>query len=112
MKDKEQASPEEAIETNDNRLEAVRDLLFGPNDQAYRKEFKDIKKQLESDAQDAQTSVSDLREEFSGKLAKLEDEMVERFEALEARVEKLTADKTDKKQLAKLLTSIAKELES
>jgi len=112
MKEKQQASSENVTGGSDNRLEAVRDLLFGPNDQEYRKEFHEIKKQIESDAQDAQNSIADLREELMGKLSNLEEQMIERFETLEANVEKLASQKTDRKKLANLLIAMAKELES
>lgn len=110
MKEKEQASPEN--DNTDNRLEAVRDLLFGPNDQEYRKEFQGIKDQIASTQQDSSASVSKLEEELVGKIDQLEKKVLERISALESRVDELDMRKTDRKQLAALLQTIAKELES
>ena len=101
---------------NDNRLEAVRDLLFGPNDEAYRKEFKEIKDQIAKNKEDADNKSEALNSDILDRLEKLEKKVFDKIdsaqESLNKQLEGLNESKVDRKQLAKLLQTIAKELES
>ncbi len=119
MKEKDsedQVSENSPVDANDNRLEAVRDLLFGPNDQAYREEFKEIKSQVAKNKEDSEKKSDALNQDLIARLDKLENKLTEKVSELSsnvnARLDGLNADKVDRKQLAKLLQTIAKELEA
>lgn len=116
MKEKESEEQASDNAVNDNRLEAVRDLLFGPNDQAYRQEFKDIKDQISKNRSDFESKSDSLREDILDRLEKLEKSVSENIQSVQADLDKqvsdLNAGKVDRKQLAKLLQTIAKELEA
>ncbi len=112
----EQPTNSGADPINDNRLEAVRDLLFGPNDEAYRKEFKGIKDQITKNKEDFESKSEALNADILDRLEKLEKKVSDKIdstqESLNKRLEVLNDSKVDRKQLAKLLQTIAKELEA
>ncbi|MEO1253550.1 MAG: hypothetical protein AAFY41_01510 [Bacteroidota bacterium] len=111
---KEKANSKEP--ENDNRLDAVRDLLFGPNDQAYRKEFKEIRDQLSQSKEEFNSKSEALESDILSRFEKLENKISEKLESkfddLNAKIDALSHSKVDRKQLAELLQSIAKELEA
>lgn len=115
-KDSEEQISENNSGVNDNRLEAVRDLLFGPNDQEYRQEFKDIKDQVSKNKSDFEQKSESLKEDIIDRLEKLEKKITENVNSVQADLSKqidgLNSDKVDRKQLAQLLQTLAKELES
>ena len=101
---------------NDNRLEAVRDLLFGQNDREYRKEFKQIWNDLETAKKELENKADALGSDLIDRLEKLEQKLTERVNSVESKlleeVSSLKDDKVGRKQLATMLHSIANELES
>ncbi|MEO9483584.1 MAG: hypothetical protein ABJG47_09075 [Ekhidna sp.] len=115
-KDSEEQISENSSGANDNRLEAVRDLLFGPNDQAYRQEFKEIKDQVAKNKSDFEEKSDALKEDIIDRLEKLENKITENVNSAQAdlskQIEGLNAGKVDRKQLAQMLQTLAKELES
>lgn len=104
--------PASKVENPENRLEAVRDLLFGPNDQQYRKEFQEVREQIAGVSEASKQSTSKLHEELIGKIDALEKGLLSQIKTLEGSVAALAQEKTDKKQLAKLLQVLAAELEA
>ncbi len=113
---KEKESGEQASDiNNDNRLEAVRDLLFGPNDQQYRQEFKEIKDQITQNRTDLDKSSETLKSDLLDRIEKLEKKVDDDVNSLKSdlstQIEKLNDGKVDRLQLAKLLQDIAKKLE-
>lgn len=100
----------------DSRLEAVRDLLFGQNDQEYRKEFKEIHNKIGSKHEDASERIEKLREEQRHDLSKLEERLNARIEQVETslakQLQQLDSSKVERKKLAAILQQMAKELES
>lgn len=118
---KEQPSDKQTPEQNnsqdkDNRLEAVRDLLFGPNDQEYREEFKGIKDQIAKNRADFENKTGTLKTDILERLDKLENKLSEKVSSLESsisqQIDGLNNEKVDRKKLANLLQTIAKELEA
>lgn len=102
--------------TTDDRLEAVRDLLFGQNVQEYRGEFKELKDQLNQNKEDLDKGVTDLQSDLLAKLEAIDKKLSDRIEEmnsqLNSKLDSLNNDKVDRKKLAKLLQSIASELDS
>ena len=101
---------------NDNRLEAVRDLLFGPNDEAYRREFREIKDQIVKNKEDVDSKSESQYSDILKRLEKLENKVFDKIEStqesLNKRLDELNEAKVDRKKLANLLQTIAKELEA
>lgn len=117
MKEKDSEEQVSAGENaNDSRLEAVRDLLFGPNDQQYRQEFKDIKDQVSQNKKDADEHAEALKSDILERLDNLEKKVSEDINTLKTdlnkQIEELNTGKVDRIQLAKLLQNLAKELEA
>jgi len=115
MKDKSQEKNESDLGPSSeevNRLDAVRDLLFGPNDQEYRKEFQSLKEQIAESKNELEKSSSEIQGELSKRIDDLEKKILENIESLEKKVSELGQQKIDKNQLASLLKTVAQELES
>ncbi|MEO9869151.1 hypothetical protein [Ekhidna sp.] len=108
--------PNNQSPVSDDRLEAVRDLLFGQNVQEYRDEFKELKDLLQQQRDELEQQSTSAETQMLDRLGQLEkklsDQLTEATKEINTRLDALSNDKADRKQLAKLLQSIASELES
>ena len=98
-----QEAPQPTLEET-QKLNAVRDLLFGPNDQEYREKFELLKNRIEEYQSKASQDIEELRNSLGERIDALE-------QALTEKIEQLSADKADRKKMAALLHHIANELE-
>jgi len=95
----------------DNRLAAVRDLIFGENMQQYQQHFDEVYDKIDSLKGQADENLADLTSNLENKIEALQ-------KSTEASIEKLTVDidkkisrldeaKADRKKLGKALEKIA-----
>lgn len=115
MKEKSEES-KKPNSMEDNRLEAVRDLLFGQNDQEYRKEFQEIRSEIDSNKKQLEDKSEAINSDLIDRLEKLEKKMEDHIIATDAKltqqIDALSHEKVDRKKMADLLQQIAKELNS
>ena len=108
-------SNENAIPSND-RLEAVRELLFGQNVQEYRGDIKEVRDLIDKNTEQLRSESSELESKLLKRIDELESSLTkmlgEMRSELDAKIDQLQNDKVDRKQLAKLLSTIANELDS
>lgn len=115
MSKEEQAAQNAQATATDDRLEAVRDLLFGQNVKEYRDEFKELKDLIK----EQRTEIDEEATARQSELVKRMDQMEETFnsslaataEKLQQQVDALSEAKTDRKALATLLIEIANKLQ-
>lgn len=113
--DKEKLPPEESTDDQrDNgrmsseeldKLDAVRDLLFGQNVKEYRGEFKELKDMLVKHREEVETLVSKTKSEIMDKLSQIDNKLNER-------IDETNDAKTGRQDLAQLLKDMASRLES
>lgn len=99
-----------------DKLEAVRDLLFGQNVREYRDEFKELKDLLKSHRDELDKSADDFKTEILDKLQKLDEKFDAKIDAtskeINERLDTLSNDKADRKRIASLLSDMAQQLDS
>ena len=94
-----------------DRIEAVRNLIFGENIQQYNNEFADVYEKIKGLEDDAKQSLAATVSNLENKLADLESLMDHKFQELNDDVDKRLADlddeKADRRKLGKALEKIA-----
>ena len=100
-----QVSQQNALDKEQEKLNAVRNLLFGQNVEEYRNEFEEVKKIIQNEKESSDQALAGLKEEINTRLDKIE-------KSLNTRLDQLDDSKTDRKQLANLLHDIANKLEA
>ena len=101
----------EATKAVDNRIAAVRDLIFGENILQYNTEFEDVFSRIKTLENDTQKNLGDSVASLERKMADLESLMDHKFldlnEELEQKLADLDHEKADRKKLGKALEKIA-----
>lgn len=99
-----------------DKLEAVRDLLFGQNVKEYRDEFKDLKDLIQDNRKEIDKSASEFKSEILEKLEKLDDKINQKIDdtsrEIKDKLSTLSEDKADRKKIANLLSDMARQLDS
>lgn len=99
-----------------NKLDSIRDILFGENMQQYQNEFDQIKSIIRDNQERTDTRISEIRTELIDKITALEDMLNARLtqteNALSNKIAELKDEKTDRKALASLFMDIAKKLDA
>jgi len=95
----------------DDRIAAVRDLIFGENMQQYNTEFADVYDKIKELKDNSDRNLSESVKSLENKLADLESLMEHKFQDLSDDLDKRLADldeeKADRKKLGKALEKIA-----
>ncbi|WP_299013748.1 hypothetical protein [uncultured Polaribacter sp.] len=111
----EKNNPEEEKQQVDNRIAAVRDLIFGENIQQYNSEFEDVFNRIKALKDSNEKKLSDSVTDLENKLADLESLMEHKIadlnEDLDKKIADLEDEKADRKKLGKALAKIAQMLQ-
>lgn len=106
---------EEKQHVVDNRIAAVRDLIFGENIQQYDSEFADVYEKLKSLEDKSNRNLAESVTNLENKLADLESLVDHKFQDLNDDLDKKLADlddeKADRRKLGKALEKIAQMLQ-
>lgn len=95
-------------EMPNNKLDAIKEIIFGENIKAYDSEFKQLKDELKSQGDAIEQEISEVKNDF----AEARKELDKQINDLRKEIGKLNEIKSDKKTLAKLLRTVADKLES
>jgi hypothetical protein len=94
------------------KIQAVKELIFGPDIQTFEERFKalnerldDLQNQLIDETNARESSVHELENKTDKQLAKLEDD-------IQKELDRLQDEKTDRAVLGKLLVQIGEKLQS
>lgn len=94
-----------------DRIEAVRNLIFGENIKQYNDEFADVYDKIKALQDQTNKNLSESVSTLENKLADLESLMDHKFQDLNSDIDKRLADlddeKADRKKLGKALEKIA-----
>ncbi len=114
MSDKEKNS---TLSSEVEKINAIRDIIFGSDMQQYNQRFEDLKKELHDTQEEHKRSINEVTQSLEDKIAKLSDdfqafqkEMVSKIDAISNRIDQVEDSKVDRKKLATLLDSISNEL--
>jgi len=95
-----------------SKIQAVKELIFGPDIQTFEERFKainerldDLQNQLIDESNERESSVHELEKKTDNSLAKLED-------TIQKELDSLNDTKTDRAVLGKLLIQIGEKLQS
>jgi len=98
------------------RIDAIKELIFGENMQEYDAEFKDVKDLIAKTKQDLIDQLEQAREGLIDDIEKLRTNMNEQLDELrkdtDNRIYDLQDAKTDRRELAKMLHDVADKLEA
>lgn len=99
----------------DNRIAAVRDLIFGENIQQYNSEFQDVYNKINDLKSSTNATVSEAVSNLEGQVADLERLVDNKLQDMTAEVEKrlaeLDEEKADRRKLGMALEKIAQMLQ-
>ena len=95
-----------------DKLDAVRDLLFGQNVKEYRDEIKELKDHVKQNRSEIDKSIEGTNVEVLKKLEELSKQFEKRSGQIEEKLESLLQSKVDRSSLASMLKDIASKLES
>ena len=95
-----------------DKLDAVRDLLFGQNVKEYREEFKELKDMILQEKKDTDGIISKVQSEIMKKLDQLDKKIDQSNQELAQKLNELSQAKTDRESLAVLLKNMADKLTS
>jgi hypothetical protein len=111
----EEASPAQENSPIDNRIAAVRDLIFGENIQQYNSEFQDVYNKINDLKSSTNATVSEAVSNLEGQVADLERLVDNKLQDMTAEVEKrlaeLDEEKADRRKLGMALEKIAQMLQ-
>ena len=108
--------PEQTKETQISqdqlKIQAVKELIFGPDIQTFEERFKalneridDLQNQLIDESNARESAVHELENKTDKQLAKLEDD-------IQKELDRLQDEKTDRAVLGKLLVQIGEKLQA
>lgn len=112
MKDDNNQTEEPAISTEQAKLDAVRELLFGQNVKEYRDEIKEVRDLITEKESDINSTIDQMESDLIKRLDGLEEKMEEHYKAIGKKLDELSSSKIDRQQLSGLLIELAKQLDS
>ena len=117
MKDQNKKAKEIESEENpiDNRIAAVRDLIFGENIQQYDQDFKDVYQRIKDLENQTNTNLNALSEDLNSRLDELQKSLESIIDNLRSdmneKIEELDDAKADRRKLGKALEKIGSMLQ-
>ncbi len=110
-KDKEQTSPDSS-----QKLEAIKNLIFGENIAEYNHEFDHLKKDLAKKREELHKFIEETRSELMQSIDSLSTDVNIRITELENtmqdKADQIGEDKVDRKVLGKLLVTMGEKIMS
>ncbi len=114
-----QENPNNEIE----KINAIRDIIFGSDMQEYNQKFESLKSQLDERYQSQQKDLEKLQKNINAQLDQLNDQLQELKSHFDTRIDSLTSDmnleldalrdaKTERKTLGALLEELGRKLQS
>ncbi|SNT34301.1 hypothetical protein SAMN05421640_3410 [Ekhidna lutea] len=108
--------PVDPMTEESQKLNAVRDLLFGQNVQEYRSEFDELRNLINDNRDKSEKESSDMKSEIFDRLDKLEEKLNSKLDdtnkSINDRLDQLSDAKADRKKMATILHELANKLES
>lgn len=114
---------EESSNNEIQKINAIRDIIFGSDMQEYENKFETLKKELDDRYEKQKKDLQKLQKAIDSKMDDLKDHVEELRRQFDTRVDSLTSDvnqeldqlrdeKTDRHALGALLEEIGRKLQS
>ncbi len=114
MAKENKAVNEQVVNDPSSKIEAIKNLIFGENIEAYNSEFQKVKKDIASKKKELEDYIEDTRKELNLAIDNLSTDINIRITELEDnladKAETLDAKKVDKKTLGDLLISLGEKI--
>ncbi len=111
-KEKAEKAEETKEQQDFSKIQAVKELIFGPDIQTFEDQFKalnerldDLQNQLIDESNSRESSVHELEKKTDNNFSKLEDKVQKELDSIKDK-------KTDRAVLGKLLIQIGEKLQS
>lgn len=105
---------ENVAQQNSSKIEAIKELIFGENIQAYNSEFENVKKDILSKKKELEDLIDDVKSDLLKTLDTTSTDINIRITELEDklndRAEELDEKKLDRKQLGELLVKLGEKI--
>ncbi|MFD2822348.1 fructose 1,6-bisphosphatase [Lacinutrix iliipiscaria] len=115
-KNKSTTSKEKIIQTTDasSKIDAIKQLIFGENIQAYETEFEAVKSDILSKKQELENLIDEIRKELLQNIDNLSTDINIRITDLENtlndKTDRLDEKKLDRKLLGELLMNLGEKI--
>ncbi len=107
-------TPPNGVLDSGSKIEAIKNLIFGENIQAYDSEFDSLKKEITEKRDELKDFVDETRKELNDLIDNLSTDLNIRITELETtiadRAEDLNTKKVDKKILGQLLVKLGNQI--
>ena len=114
MEDKINQKAQTKAQKEFEKLNAIREIIFGQNIEEYNEEFKQIHNQIEKTSADLNQNIEALRKEILTRMDEMEIKFNNRLDDLEKdlqhKINTLDQDKLDRAQFSSLLQEMAKKI--
>ena len=94
-----------------DKLDAVRELLFGQNVKEYRDDIQDVRDFIQKNQEKTDQKIDSTKEDILQKLDALDQKLDETKKDLQNQIGSLSNSKVDRSSLANLLKELANQLE-
>ncbi|MCG8319548.1 MAG: hypothetical protein MI921_08615 [Cytophagales bacterium] len=103
--------------TEDPKLAAIKEIIFGENIKEYDKEFRSLHHQMDEQRKDLQAKIDRLKEDLNNLITETKDDFSNQLGTLRQeafdRLTRLTEEKNQEKQsLDEMLIEVGKKLKS
>lgn len=99
---------------NEQKIDAIKEIIFGENIKEYEKEFKKLKDILSKHKEEFRVLLNDTKKDLMDQIKELDKEAHNQLDALKKEttnsINKLEDKKTSREQLADLLIEMGKNL--
>ncbi len=106
--------PSNGVLDGGSKIEAIKNLIFGENIQAYDSEFNSLKKEITQKRDELKEFIEETSQELNGLIDNLSTDLNIRITELENTIadkaEDLDAKKVDKKVLGQLLVKLGNQI--
>ena len=108
---KQQAAP-----GTDPKIDAIKQIIFGDNMQAYDEQFKELKEVMDMRTKEIEDKISSLKKELSSTLKELDDKFDKEISSVKEdlinKYNNADGKKVDKNLLGEMLQEIGKKIQA
>lgn len=93
-----------------DKLDAIKEIIFGENIKAYDHEFKQLKDHINKLQAENIQLMQDMKIQFDGDMKDLKKDLKKQVDDLQSSLNNLTQDSTSKEHMSQLLQEMANKL--
>ena len=97
-------------QSNISKIDAIKNLIFGEQIEAYEAEFKSLKSDIETKRQELENYISEVRTALFQQVEQLDKDLDQKITEINDNAEKLQKNKVDKDILGSMLIEIGERI--